>query len=349
MKRLLYNTIKIIIRIGLFFYTKQIKIVGAKNIPKKGAILFTANHPNGLIDPLIIASSVQRKIHFLVRANVFKKTVVATFFNWMGMMPVYRIRDGFNQLHKNNTIFEQCEQLLHNKKALLIFPEGSHANVRTIRTLSKGFTRIVFGTLAKHPEVKIYVIPVGITYQNPSHYPSKVALHIGSPIIANQFYKPKNLHTSTNTLKKEVLEQLKNLTTHINNDKNYNATLQKLNNAQVDFTEVKKINTQIKNNNFSTYKSSKTSYLKPIKWLIIINSFIPYIIWKKVEQKIDEIEFIDTFRFGINLVLVSIFYLLQTLIISFLFGKKTGVIYFLSSLILIGIYTKFSATNTKQN
>lgn len=347
MKFLLYHTIKIIIRVGLFFYTKQIKVVGKENIPKKGAILFTANHPNGLIDPLIIATQVKRKLHFLVRANVFKKDIVATFFGWMGMMPIYRIRDGFNQLHKNDAIFTQCEELLQNQNTLLIFPEGSHANVRYIRTISKGFTRIIFGALAKYSNLKIHIIPVGITYQNPSYYPSKVALHFGKPILANDFYIKEEIHTSTRNLKSVVFEKLQELTTNIKNDVNYNSTLQQLREAQIDFTDVQKTNSIVNTANIPAPKKLKYNYLKPLKYLIILNSCVPYFIWKKIAIKIDEIEFIDTFRFGLNLILFSTFYTLQTLIVTYFFNWKIGVIYLVSSLVFVLIYSKFSITSNR--
>ena len=76
MKKLLYYLFKVLIKTQFFFYTKRIKIEGAENIPEKGAILFTANHPNGLLDPILIASNIKRKVHFLVQAGVFKNKTI---------------------------------------------------------------------------------------------------------------------------------------------------------------------------------------------------------------------------------------------------------------------------------
>ena len=76
MKGIWYNFIRLIIKIGLFFYTKRIKVSGKNNIPKKGAVLFAINHPNGLIDPLIATTNIKRDNHYLVRAASFKKPVV---------------------------------------------------------------------------------------------------------------------------------------------------------------------------------------------------------------------------------------------------------------------------------
>ena len=67
----------------------------------------------------------------------------------------------------------------------------------------------------------------------------------------------------------------------------------------------------------------------------------------EVSKKIDEIEFIDTFRFTINKVTFPIFYSFQTWIIHLFFGWNIAGIYVLTSLLLILLYTKLSTTNTE--
>ncbi len=347
MRTILYYTFKFFIKTGLFFYTKNIKINGSQNIPKDGAVLFTANHPNGLIDPILIATHIKRKTHFLVRAAVFKKTIVAYFFDLLGMMPVYRIRDGIKQLSKNEAIFNKCEQLLSKNKTLLIFPEGSHNRKRSIRPLSKGFTRIIFQTLDKHPKTKLYVVPVGITYQNSSKYPSKIALSFGTPIETNSYMKEENRFEVTKSIKKEVLEQLKQLTVHIPDDANYEENLANLNNANVDFTEIQKVNSLDYTNKIKDNSKSTFNYLKPLLFLVILNSFIPYILWKIASKKVDEIEFLDTFRFGFNIVLFPLFYIFQSLIINYVFNKEIAIIYLTFSFLIILTYAKLSPTNAE--
>ncbi|CAM1353250.1 lysophospholipid acyltransferase family protein [Tenacibaculum insulae] len=348
MKTILYNLFKIFIKTGLFFYTKKTIVLGAENIPKNEAVLFTANHPNGLIDPLFIATHIKRKTHFLVRAAVFKKAILAKFFDLLGMMPIYRIRDGIKQLPKNEAIFNQCQNILKNNKTLLIFPEGSHCKDRTIRPLSKGFTRIVFGTLDNYPTTKIHIIPIGITYQNASSYPSKVVLNFGKPILANNYYDKNNLPQSANKIKELVANQLEELSVHIKNDDAYKSILQKLNNAQVDFTKVATINAIIKNSEFPKQKKRSKNYASFLYYILIINSVIPFIIWKLLRKKVTEIEFIDTFRFGVNIVLIPLFYLLQSFVLKLFYGWKIACLYLIFSLCVILFYTKLSTTPTSR-
>ena len=348
MKTLWYYLFKAFIKTALFFYTKQIKVVGKENIPKKGAILFTSNHPNALIDPLIIATHNPRIQHFLVRAAVFKNPYIKRFLATLNLMPIYRIRDGKSELSKNQAIFNQCFEILKNEKSLLIFPEGSHNRKRTIRPISKGFTRIVFGTLDKYPETKITIIPVGLTYQNASVFPSKVALHYGKPIVANNFYNAEEINTSIKQLKEQVSSQLMELTVHIDDTENYTESIAKLNTAQVDFTDVETVNWITKKKTFPPIKKAKAE-LTLLKFIILLNSIIPYFIWKKSSKKIIDIEFVDTFRFGIGTVLVPLFYLLQSLVLYYFFGRKIAAIYFVISIVLVLFYTKLSPTNTEKS
>jgi len=346
---MLYKFFRFYIKTGLSFYSKKIKILGSENIPKKGAILFAVNHPNGLIDSLIITTNNPREQHYLVRAAAFKKPLIKKFLNKLHLMPIYRIRDGIGQLAKNQEIFEQCFELFKNKKTLMIFPEGSHSAKRTIRNISKGFTRIVFGAIDTYPDVQVTIIPVGMTYQNPGYFPLKVAVKYGNPIDVNAIYDPKNLTKSVNTLKEAVSNQLKTLSVHIPDDEHYETILKKLNDAQVDFTAVEKVNKMIRNNRFPSAKKEEKNLVKPLYYLILLNSFIPFLIWKKINKKIDELEFIDTFKMTFNIFIFPIFYGIQSLLISFFFGWKVAGIYLLISLLFVIIYAKLAPTPTPKH
>lgn len=346
MKTLWYYAFRILVKIGLFFYIKKIKVEGKANIPKKGAILFAVNHPNALIDPLLVATTNRRMQHFLVRAASFKNPTIKKLLATLNLMPIYRIRDGVKELAKNEAIFNQCFSILKKGQALMIFPEGSHNIKRTVRPISKGFTRIVFGAIDTYPDLKITVIPVGITYQNPSEYPTTVSIKYGAPIIVNDLYNTENIPAATLNLRTQVGDQLKKIIVHIPNDEKYHDTIDRLNSANVNYTEINAVNNMISDDNV-IHKPKKYHSWLPLKALIVLNSIIPWLIWKRIAKKVDEIEFVDTFRFGINVVTFPLFYGIQSWILSLFFGWKVGLTYLGISLLLLLIYTKFESIPSK--
>lgn len=346
-QKIWYQTVKIFLRVSLNFFAKEIKISGKENIPRKGAILFAVNHPNALLDPLFVTTFNPRDNHFLVRADVFKNPLIRKALSTLNLMPIYRIRDGRKQLSNNEIIFKKCFNILNKKQTLIIFPQGGHSRDRTIQPLSKGFTRIVFGALEENKNLNISVIPVGVTYQNSSKSPCKVAVKFGEVINSREIFESNLKPKAINILKNQVSEQLKKLTVHIPNDENYKTILKKLNKANVDFTEVEIVNKMIINNNFPLEVKKKTNKLKILYYIIIINSLIPYLFWKKFERKIKEIEFIDTMKYGINVILLPIWYTIICFVLNYYFNSKIALCYFLFSILSIFIYVKFSPTNTE--
>ena len=62
--QLWFRFVRFYVQLGLYFYAKKIRVVGIKNVPKKGAVLFAVNHPNGLLDPLIIIPILRSVFQF---------------------------------------------------------------------------------------------------------------------------------------------------------------------------------------------------------------------------------------------------------------------------------------------
>ena len=95
-------------------------------------------------------------------------------------------------------------------------------------------------------------------------------------------------------------------------------------------------------------KKRPQNFVAFVKLIIILNSSIPWIIWKYVDTKIHEVEFIDTFRFSINTITFPLFYGIQSVLVCHFFGWTVAGFYFLGSLILVLIYSKLHPTPTEQ-
>ncbi|MCB0463418.1 MAG: 1-acyl-sn-glycerol-3-phosphate acyltransferase [Flavobacteriaceae bacterium] len=320
----------------MFFYFKKVDVIGVENIPKNKAVLLLGNHQNALLDALLIAIKCGRFSYFLTRAAVFKNPFVSKLLKSLQMLPVYRIRDGWSNLTNNNAIFETCTKVLHDKEAVVIFPEGSHNLARRVRPLSKGFTRIVFDTLDTYPDLDIQMVPVGLNFLDATGFPDSAAMYFGEAISA-QDYISENRNDAVVHLKERIKSELSELTTNIP-EGNYDDILQKLDALNVDYLKPKDVNHCIQSN-FKNCVAKHNSRSNPIqfffKLLLIINIFVPYLIWKYlVKPKVEEPEFIATFRFAVALTLVPLYLIFSMLIITWLSSLTFGLIYLISVLLI---------------
>lgn len=152
-------------------------------IPKDVPVIYCSNHQNAFLDALLIAIITNTQPASLVRADVFKNPIAKRFLNALKMMPVFRMRDGFNTLAQNDGIFETVRTLLRNNGAIIIFPEGNHGDRKQLRPLKKGVGRIALSTLATSPEMEdVLVLPIGLEYSNHQNFRSSVMVEIGKPI-----------------------------------------------------------------------------------------------------------------------------------------------------------------------
>ncbi len=173
------------------YYRFQIAKEGLHQVPKGVPILFVSNHQNALMDALLITTALPH-VHqpaFIVRSDVFANPVLRALFNSFKMMPIYRQRDKVNVVEKNQATFEQCCQLLTNSASIIIFPEANQERKKRLRNLKKGFSRIVFkAAAANNFEQPIFVVPLGINYDQHLKAGGKIYLSFGKPIDASAYY-----------------------------------------------------------------------------------------------------------------------------------------------------------------
>jgi hypothetical protein len=139
-------------------------------------------------------------------------------------MPAFRMRDGMENLGKNNEIFERCVEVLHHNKALGIMPEGNQGEERKLRPFSKGIFRIAFAAQQKYglqPAVKI--IPVGIDIGDFVKFGKHIIINIGKPIEVSDYIKDftENSAAATNNIRDRLSSDLSNLTLDLATDIHY--------------------------------------------------------------------------------------------------------------------------------
>ena len=180
---LYYYPLKLYIVISCHLYFRKLQIEGLKNIPVRGPVIYAINHQNALLDPLVIHSVSWRNPYFLTRGDIFKNKLVDKFLRGVKMLPIYRIRDGYNSIKMNEVIFEKTKEILSKGGVIGIFPEGSHSLLYKLRPLKKGIARMAFITEeAGDFNLNVQVVPIGIHYESHFSPKGRTLVSIGKPI-----------------------------------------------------------------------------------------------------------------------------------------------------------------------
>jgi len=201
-------------------------VVGKENIPREGPVIFAPTHLSALMDAIAVHSVVPHKLPviFLGRADIFKNKTAAKVLNFIKMMPAFRMRDGIENLGKNDEIFERCVEVLDHNKALGIMPEGNQGEQRRLRPLVKGIFRIAFVAQQKYgtqPGVKI--IPVGIDSGDFIKFGKHIIINIGKPIEVSDYMASftKNPVIATNEIRERLNNDLNSLSLNLASEAHY--------------------------------------------------------------------------------------------------------------------------------
>jgi glycerol-3-phosphate O-acyltransferase/dihydroxyacetone phosphate acyltransferase len=176
---------------GLYFVDVQEE--GEAHVPRTGPVVFAANHPNSLMDTVLLGSRVPRNIHYLARSGLFAHPLAAAAFRAAGVIPVQRAQDavegpGAGPKADNDAAFEAAFEALAAGRAVGIFPEGQNAPTRHVRAIKTGVARIALGAEAKHGfALGVVVVPVGLNYVERERFHTAALVRFGAPIPASRY------------------------------------------------------------------------------------------------------------------------------------------------------------------
>lgn len=207
------------------FYQK-IVVEGKENIPTQQPVIFAPNHQNALMDPLVVLYASGLQTVFLARADIFRVKLLRDLFSWMKIIPVYRIRDGKENLGNNDTSFNIAVEVLENKRSVGIFPEAAHSSQRRLLPMKKGIPRLAFLAEEKNQfKLDLQVLPAGIYYSNYEHMRAIVHVRFGKPIAVKDFEDAhiENPQKSLLLLRDAIGEQLTELSMDIRDPEYYDS------------------------------------------------------------------------------------------------------------------------------
>ncbi|TET18254.1 MAG: 1-acyl-sn-glycerol-3-phosphate acyltransferase [Dehalococcoidia bacterium] len=135
-------------RILLFLLTRR-RVKGKENVPEQGRLLIVANHLS-LADQYLLAISLNRKVIFMAKEEIFRSRVIRYLAHTFGAFPVRRggIMD--------RKALQQANQVLDSGQALVMFPEGTRSKNAQLQPAFPGSALIALHN-------RIPILPVSIT------------------------------------------------------------------------------------------------------------------------------------------------------------------------------------------
>jgi glycerol-3-phosphate O-acyltransferase/dihydroxyacetone phosphate acyltransferase len=180
----------------------------------EGPVLVAANHPNSLMDPLVIFRTAGRTTRPLAKAPLFEEALVGTVLRGLGGLPVYRKEDDPALTHLNERTFDSAIEALREGGAVQIYPEGRSHSEPALSPLRTGAARIALMAEERSGwSLGVKIQPVGLTYVRKTAFRGRVIAAFGEPIEAAQFreqyeHDPREAGRHLTALIQERLEGL---------------------------------------------------------------------------------------------------------------------------------------------
>jgi 1-acyl-sn-glycerol-3-phosphate acyltransferase len=144
----------------------RIEVVGAERIPATGPAILVANHAS-IWDPFVLGVATQREIHYMAKAELFRRRPVAAVLRSLNAFPVERGGG-------DKAAISEAGRLLGCGALLGMFPQGTSKPERQ-NGWHRGAARLALVTGAP-------LIPVRLSGTRPLPRRTRVCIDVGEPI-----------------------------------------------------------------------------------------------------------------------------------------------------------------------
>ena len=198
------------------FYYPRIEVAGADRIQQSGPVLLAANHPNSLIDPVLLGVAARRPVRLMAKAPLFDIPVVGKLLHAFGMIPAYRGTDDRAQVSRNLESLGLAAKQLAAGHVMGIFPEGKSHDENHLALVRSGAARLALQAVAAGAS-GLKLVPVGLHYEEKERFRSAVWIKVGEPIDATAWLAQHNgdEHLAMRTLTTELNARLKGVVLHL--------------------------------------------------------------------------------------------------------------------------------------
>ncbi len=209
--------VKWFLRIAFWIYYRSIQVQGMELVPREGAVLLVANHPNSLLDPAILVHLLLRPVHFGAKHTLFTgplRSILAAF----GAIPLVRAQDEPRAMRRNLAALDRYEVLLREHRIAAIFPEGLSQDNPRLAPLKTGAARIALkAESARSFQLALHVLPVGLQFEPRRRFRSDAFVRFGEPFTIEDLARDyaENPRPTVRRLTNRIEANLKRLSFHV--------------------------------------------------------------------------------------------------------------------------------------
>lgn len=344
--------------VKIFF--REVVIEGRDRLPSAGPVIFAPNHPNGLMDPLVLLFLAPAfRLHFVAKAPLFRIPVFGSILRSIGAIPVMRKMDAAGEVDYT-AFFSSCVEVLTTGGSIVIFPEGRSLPQSYLAPMKTGPARLFFQ--ARERSTNVDIVPVGLNYERGSIFRSRVLVALAPPLdtLPEQRVNDSDSVEAVRALTEKIgaaLDQhviqaktyrdrelmllLERLYGEVPEDQDWRARFSRLKLFESGLSHLSAAEPQRVDkvrNLLSRYERIATSYganavtqswrlvlmpLAVIGWLL---NAIPYKIVDLLVRRLDAAE-AATFKIVYSLFAFPIAYVIEAIAIARLFGSTSAVIF----------------------
>lgn len=192
---MLYHILKYMLKPIVWILFRP-KIYGRENLRVQNHAIFVCNHISTL-DPVVIAMSCKRKIHFMAKAELFHGAFLNALFRALLAFPVNRSQTDMVSL-------KNAMRVLAEGEIFGIFPEGKRTITSDMDVIEKGTAFLAARSHA--PIVPMYI-------KRDSYRKMQVKMLVGEPINTAEIIAATPKSQTVDTLTNEIERRLKALQT----------------------------------------------------------------------------------------------------------------------------------------
>ena len=188
---MIYRVLRFLFHMALRVFFKRIEVEGLENIPRTGPVLFLPNHPNALVDALIVLKNVPRPVSLTAKSTLGEHhPFMAYLMRKANVIRFHRKQDRELGADRSRNIkaLDECMRRLKNEGAIIIFPEGQSHSDPGIRPFRWGAARLALDyTLSEDASVPLRIVPVGLHFPHKARFRSDVWVCFGEAVNVQEW------------------------------------------------------------------------------------------------------------------------------------------------------------------